>query len=148
MTANRRNPRTRAPAASQRRGVLWLAIFALVAQLFLTTTHIHIDEEGWVDFPLAQISPSGPAADLRANHYGSIPDESPADAPAGHHDTKRLDCQICQNVPVVSAFLAMAPVAVPPPSQQLTVGPIANSDAVAITDAFSRHQPRAPPARA
>ncbi len=138
--------RSASPTHRVQRCVLQLAAFALVAQLFLATTHIHIDEEGWVDFPLAQISPTGPAAHLHAHHHGSIPDESPADAPAGHHGSKHLDCQICQSVPVVSASLATASVEVPRPSPQLTIGPIASSDRIAITETFSPLQPRAPPA--
>jgi len=137
--------RSTVASGRSRRYVLWVGIFALVAQLFLTTTHIHVDEEGWVDFPLAQILPSAAAAHLHANRYDSPSDESPADRSAGHHGSKRPDCQICQNVPVVSASLAVAPVELPPPPRELTVGSIASSDAVAVTEPFSRHRPRAPP---
>jgi hypothetical protein len=128
------------------RCVLQLAVFAFVAQVFLTGAHIHIDEEGWVGLSQAQISRTGPAAHLHAHHHGPIPDESPADAAAGHHDSKRPDCQICQSVPVVSASLATASVEVPRPPPQLTIGPIASFDRIAISETFSPLQPRAPPA--
>ncbi len=140
--------RSASPTHRVQRCVLRLAVFAFVAQVFLTSAHIHIDEEGWVGLPLAQISPTGPAAHLHAHHHGPIPDESPADAPAGHRDSRRPDCQICQSVPVVSASLATASVEVPRPSPQLTIGPIASSDQIAITETFSPLQPRAPPALA
>ena len=147
MNGQRHKQRARPTVASgrSRRYVLWVGVFALVAQLFLTTAHIHVDEESWVDFPLAQIAPSGPATHLHAHHHGSTPEESPADAPDGHHDDKRPDCQICQLVPVVSASLAMAPVELPPPPLEPTVGPMASADVAAITATFSRPQPRAPP---
>ena len=148
MTAKRRSASKCTAAASRRRGVLWLAVCAFVAQLFLTTTHIHIDEEGWVDLPLAQFSHAGPAARLHAHHHGGALDDSPANAPAGHHHYNHSNCQICQSVPVVSASLATAPIEVLPPLQELAAGLIANSDQIAITEAFSRHQPRAPPALA
>jgi hypothetical protein len=134
------------PTHRLQRCVLQLAVFAFVAQVFLTSAHIHIDEEGWVDLPLGQISTTGPAAHLHAHHHAPIPAGGPAHAPAGHHDSKRPDCQICQSVPVVSASLATAPVEVPRPSPQLTIGPIASSDQIAITEPFSPLQPRAPPA--
>jgi len=145
MTISRCRSRSRAIAASPRHGVLSVAIFVLVAQLFLTTAHIHVDEEGWVEFPLTQISPSGPAAHIHAHHHGSAPEESAADVPDGHHDSKRPDCQICQSVPVVSASLAMAPVELPRPPCEPAIGQMASADRVAITEPFSRPRPRAPP---
>ena len=138
--------RSASPPHRVQRCVLQLAVFAFVAQVFLTSAHIPIDEEGWVDLPLAQISPSGPVAHLHAHHHGFAPDEGPADAPAGHRDPKRPDCQICQSVPVVSASLATASVEVPRPPPRLTIGPIARSDQIAITETFSPLLPRAPPA--
>jgi len=148
MTTNRRRLRTGAGAASPRHGVLSLAIFVLVAQLFLTTAHIHVDEEGWVDFSLTQISPIGSAALRHADHQGSPADESPANAPAGHHHSEHSDCQICQSVPVVSAYQATAPVELPLPPREPAIGQIASGDRVAITEPFSRPQPRAPPSLA
>ena len=148
MMKNRRRLRTSTGAASPRHGVLSVAIFVLVAQLFLTTAHIHVDEEGWVEFPLTQISPSGPAAHIHAHHHGSAPEESAADVPDGHHDSKRPDCQICQSVPVVSAYQAMAPVELPRPPREPAIGQMASADCVAVAEPFSRPRPRAPPSLA
>jgi hypothetical protein len=158
---------TTAAATAGRRGVAWFAVFGLLFQLFLVTSHIHVDEDGWLGLPsLPGVAPlpehrhellshrheggkrSDGEAALSGHGHGPGAVAGNATPAGGSERVKHPDCQVCQSSPVVSASsvavtiefaLAVAGAAARPRISEIDANRI---------EPEAHAQPRAPPTQA
>jgi hypothetical protein len=156
-----------AAATAARRGVAWFAVVGLLFQIFLVTSHIHVDEDGWVGLALLPGVAPLPAHshDIAFHRHDDSQRPDGTAAIAGHHhdpgaaagqavpenDNDRIkhpDCQICQSSPVVSAsFIAITIEFTPAAAADVARLRIADIDAKRI-EPRTHAQPRAPPIQA
>ncbi|MGO8865595.1 MAG: DUF2946 family protein [Alphaproteobacteria bacterium] len=112
----------------------WLAVAALFFQIILTSAHL---PQGWS-------AAASPALCAAAGQDGAA---GPASSDHRHHAASQHECPICRTVPIVSASLAPATIALlpaTPGTAQPTPAPRVDGKHV---EQSLQAQPRAPPTR-
>lgn len=117
----------------------WLAIFTLVCQIAFPFGHNSLAEELGEECPGLELFDGPTHGGERSDGVRAASD----DAAAHHHDA----CAVCQSIRSFAGVTAAEPPVLQLPTEHARAPAIRISDGIATTDdAFSRPQPRAPPA--